>query len=45
MRELSVGLGNVIAMAEQIIVNDNGMEQFKTQVKDYLGWIEEKWKK
>jgi dephospho-CoA kinase len=45
LRELSVGLGNVIAMAEQIIVNDNGMEQFKAQVKDYLGWIEEKWKK
>ena len=45
LRELSVGLGNVIAMAEQIIVNNNGMEQFKAQVKDYLGWIEEKWKK
>jgi len=45
LRELSVGLGNVIAMAEQIIVNDNEMEQFKAQVKDYLGWIEEKWKK
>ena len=45
LRELSVGLGNVIAMAEQIIVNDNGMEQFKAQVKDYLRWIEEKWKK
>ena len=45
MRELSVGLGNVIAMAEQILVNDNSMEQFKAQVKEYLGWIEEKWKK
>ena len=45
MRELSVGLGNVIAMAEQILVNDNSMEQFKAQVKDNLGWIEEKWKK
>ena len=26
MRELSVGLGNVIAMAEQMIVNDNSFE-------------------
>ena len=45
MRELSVGLGNVIAMAEQIIVNDNSMEQFKTQVKEYLERIGAKWKK
>lgn len=45
MRELSVGLGNVIAMAEQILVNDNSMEQFKAQVKEYLERIEEKWKK
>ena len=45
MRELSVGLGNVIAMAEQILVNDNSMEQFKAQVKEYLERIEDKWKK
>ena len=45
MRELSVGLGNAIAMAEKILVNDNGSEQFKAQVKDNLGRIEEKWLK
>jgi len=45
MRELSVGLGNVIAMAEKILINDNSMEQFKTEVKDKLERIEEKWMK
>ena len=45
MRELSVGLGNVIAMAEKILVNDNSIERFKAQVKDNLHWIEEKWLK
>ena len=45
MRELSVGLGNAIAMAQQILVNDNSMEHFKAQVKAYLKWTEEKWKK
>jgi dephospho-CoA kinase len=44
MRELSVGLGNVIALAEQILVNDKDMEQFKAQVKEYLVQVEEKWK-
>ena len=29
MRELGVGLGNVIAMAEQLIVNDNSAEEAK----------------
>jgi dephospho-CoA kinase len=45
MRELSVGLGNVIAMAEQIIVNDNSMEQVKAKVVETLQRIEEKWMK
>jgi dephospho-CoA kinase len=45
MRELGVGLGNVIAMAEKILINDNSMEQFKVQVKENLGRIEEKWLK
>lgn len=45
MRELSVGLGNAIAMAQQVLVNDNSMESFKAQVKKYLQWTEEKWKK
>lgn len=45
MRELSVGVGNVIAMAEQIIVNDNSMEQVKAKVLETLQRIEEKWMK
>ena len=45
MRELSVGLGNVIAMAEQIIVNDNSFEHVKAKVKASLEKIEEKWLK
>jgi dephospho-CoA kinase len=44
-RELSVGLGNVIAMSEQIIVNDNSFEHVKAKVKEALGKIEEKWLK
>lgn len=44
MRELSVGLGNAIAMAEHVLVNDDSMESFKAQVKQYLEWTEEKWK-
>ena len=44
MRELGVGLGNVIAMAEQVIVNDNSFEQVKAKVKESLKRIEEKWK-
>ncbi len=45
MRELGVGLGNVIAMAEKIIVNDNSVEGFKAHVKEDFGRIEEKWLK
>ncbi len=45
MRELSVGLGNAIAMSEYVLVNDNSMESFKAQVKKYLDWTEAKWKK
>ncbi len=36
MRELSVGLGNVIAMAQQMIVNDNSFEHVKAKVKESL---------
>ena len=45
MRELSVGLGNVIAMAEQMIVNDNSVEEVKAKVAETLRRIEEKWMK
>jgi dephospho-CoA kinase len=45
MRELGVGLGNTIAMAETIVINNNSMEQFKVQVNDNLLRIERKWLK
>lgn len=45
MRELGVGLGNTIAMAEEILINDVSVEQFKNQVKECLDGIEEKWMK
>lgn len=44
-RELGVGLGNVIAMAEQMIVNDNSVELVKLKIKEALGAIEKKWLK
>ena len=45
LRELGVGLGNVIAMAQQIIVNDNSFEYAKSKVRESLGKIEGKWLK
>lgn len=44
MRELSVGLGNAIAMAEDVLVNHDSMESFKAQVKKFLELTEAKWK-
>ncbi len=45
MRELGVGLGGVIAMAQRIFVNDDSIEGFKALVKDNLGKIEQQWLK
>ncbi len=45
MRELGVGLGTVIALSEKILINDNSIEGFKTQVKNNLERLEEKWLK
>jgi dephospho-CoA kinase len=45
MREIGVGLGNVIAMAEQMIVNDNSIESVKAKVKESLERVEGKWLK
>jgi dephospho-CoA kinase len=45
MRELNVGLGNVIAMAEQMIVNDSSLENVKAKVKESLEKVEENWLK
>lgn len=43
MRELSVGLGNAIAMAEYLVVNENKRDETKAKVKEILKVIEEKW--
>ena len=45
MRELSVGLGNAIVMAEHFIINENKKADVKIKVKETLRMIEEKWKK
>jgi dephospho-CoA kinase len=44
-RELGVGLGNVIAMSEKILVNDDSIEGFRALVRMNFGRIEEKWLK
>lgn len=45
MRELSVGLGNVIAMAEQMIINDASAAEVKARIAEALRRIEQKWMK
>lgn len=45
MRELGVGLGYVIALAEKIVVNDGTIEEFKVKVKDNLLSVEAEWLK
>jgi dephospho-CoA kinase len=44
MRELNVGLGNAIAIAEHLIINENNRNDTKAKVKQTLRMIEEKWK-
>jgi dephospho-CoA kinase len=44
-RELGVGLGNVIAMAEQMIINDASVEEVKDRIATALRRIEQKWMK
>jgi dephospho-CoA kinase len=43
-RELSVGLGNAIAMAEHVIVNEEDYQTARKQAKDILRKVEERWK-
>jgi len=45
LRELSVGLGNAIAVAEHLIINEDKKEYTKAKVHKILRVIEEKWKK
>jgi len=44
-RELSVGLGNVIAMAEEMIINEGPIEMTKQKIRQTLEKVERKWKK
>ncbi|MEM2118215.1 MAG: AAA family ATPase [Candidatus Bathyarchaeia archaeon] len=45
MRELSVGLGEAIAMAEHLIVNEEKYEFLKQKAKEVLRKVEQKWTK
>ncbi len=45
MRELGVGIGNAIAMAEYMIINEESVDAAKTKVKETLKGVEEKWTK
>ncbi|MDH7478211.1 MAG: AAA family ATPase [Candidatus Bathyarchaeota archaeon] len=45
MRELSVGLGEAIAMAEYLIVNEENLDVVKGKVRAVLRKVEEKWMK
>jgi dephospho-CoA kinase len=44
-RELGVGLGNAIAMAEHMIINEEDFQTAKRRAKETLKKAEEKWKK
>ncbi|MBE0520288.1 flagellar hook-basal body complex protein FliE [Candidatus Bathyarchaeota archaeon] len=43
MRELRVGLGNAMAMAEYVIVNEGELEAVKEKAREILRRVEEKW--
>jgi dephospho-CoA kinase len=45
MRELSVGLGNAITMAEYLIINENNKDATKAKAKKIFRRIERKWKR
>lgn len=45
VRELSVGLGNAIAMSEHIIINEETLEIVKEKIKEVLGKVEHRWMK
>ena len=45
MRELGVGLGNAIAMAEYIIINEDDKKDVKAKAVEALARVEERWKR
>jgi len=45
LRELSVGQGDVIALADYMIVNEGTYEEFNAEVRSVLEAVIERWKK
>jgi dephospho-CoA kinase len=45
MRELRVGLGEAIAMAEHLIVNEGDLDVVREEIKKVLRKVEEEWMK
>jgi dephospho-CoA kinase len=45
LRELGVGLGGAIAMAEYLVVNERSREDAKAEVRDILRRVEARWVK
>jgi hypothetical protein len=45
IRELSVGVGNAIAMAEYTVVNEEGLDIVKNRIRHVLKKVEGEWKK
>jgi len=43
LRELSVGQGSVIAMADHMIVNEGTLEEFKAKIREVLEAATKKW--
>ena len=43
IRELNIGLGHVIALAEYIVINDHDIEETKNKCNKMLQRIEKKW--
>ncbi|MBC7131328.1 flagellar hook-basal body complex protein FliE [Candidatus Bathyarchaeota archaeon] len=43
MRELGVGLGNTIAMADYMVVNNGSLEEAKRKIEEVLTRIEARW--
>lgn len=41
--ELSWGLGNVIALADIVLINEHSLEEFKSKVKQFLNDVIKKW--
>ena len=45
LRELSVGQGDVIALADYMIVNEGSYDEFKARIDEVLQAVIEKWRK